>query len=828
MEIQSHKSQNLHSVKDKSSTKISKQEIILDYFHRFVQEVSKLSKTNQTVFSNIGAKLEHLISDKSAINKSALSDYLLEKSNYSDLKGDFPLIYPFGCNKSQAEAVERAFTQSLSIIQGPPGTGKTQTILNIIANLLIRNKTVAVVSNNNSATKNVQEKLASSNFHLGWLVAELGSNINQEAFFKDQPGIQLDPDWERIVPNYEQIAILEQSVKKIYQTKVEIQELEEELHRVEQNIEIFFEDESDKGTALWLWAWYNANLVNLSASKRQRLKERCINLINTQSILWKWIKRIVLQWQGIIHVDQIENNIDAILSADIYADAIEKKQNLTLALLEKRDWLVQHQADEHDFIEKSRDALFSYVWHNFNGEPDREYSLKDYRTSKSFWQRYPIVTSSTFSLHKSRPNKNFDFVIIDEASQVNLPTAAICLSCAQRAVIVGDLKQLPVIIPKNVIKPDVQIPSAFDPYKQSILSSISESLGSNAPQTILREHYRCHPDIIGFCNKRFYDNQLVVMTKRTTEKPVFTWIETSENTVQYVEGSMINARQIRITQDWLNAQGIVDRNKIGIISPYRAHANCFSGVLSDTVHRFQGRECDQIVFNTVNGEITEFNDDPHLINVAVSRAKSDFILVSPTYDEATDSNLACLVRYIRHLEPEYRQLLKSKYRSVFDVLYQNNAKVKLINKRKGESPAEALMRNLLVAMQSNPKLGSWDFVQEYPLRLLPKSLEHFNHAERRYMYNGARLDFLLFDIFDQQPIAVIEVDGASFHRPGTLQAHRDELKNKIIAKEDIPFFRFRTDTVEGQEFTKLESFLTDLYTKRNSAALNDPQTLQSI
>ena len=45
------------------------------------------------------------------------------------------------------------------MIQGPPGTGKTQTILNIIANILVQGKTVMVVSNNNSATANVLEKL---------------------------------------------------------------------------------------------------------------------------------------------------------------------------------------------------------------------------------------------------------------------------------------------------------------------------------------------------------------------------------------------------------------------------------------------------------------------------------------------------------------------------------------------------------------------------------------------------------------------------------------------------------------------------------------------
>lgn len=45
----------------------------------------------------------------------------------------------------------------ISVIQGPPGTGKTQTILNIIANILMQGKTVQIVSNNNSATENVYE-----------------------------------------------------------------------------------------------------------------------------------------------------------------------------------------------------------------------------------------------------------------------------------------------------------------------------------------------------------------------------------------------------------------------------------------------------------------------------------------------------------------------------------------------------------------------------------------------------------------------------------------------------------------------------------------------
>ena len=87
-------------------------------------------------------------------------------------------IFPFGCNNSQFKAVTNALENSLSIIQGPPGTGKTQTILNIIANLVIGRKTVLVVSNNNSAIQNVYEKLASPKCGMGFLIASLGSVEN--------------------------------------------------------------------------------------------------------------------------------------------------------------------------------------------------------------------------------------------------------------------------------------------------------------------------------------------------------------------------------------------------------------------------------------------------------------------------------------------------------------------------------------------------------------------------------------------------------------------------------------------------------------------------
>lgn len=44
----------------------------------------------------------------------------------------------------------------------------------------------------------------------------------------------------------------------------------------------------------------------------------------------------------------------------------------------------------------------------------------------------------------------YDYLIIDEASQVDVATGALALSCARNVVIVGDTKQLPNIVGRKI------------------------------------------------------------------------------------------------------------------------------------------------------------------------------------------------------------------------------------------------------------------------------------------------------------------------------------------------------------------------------------------
>lgn len=123
--------------------------------------------------------------------ESVLSGYLNRqpiKERNLEMDG---IIFPFRFNLSQKKALENALAYSVSVIEGPPGTGKTQTILNIIANLIaVHGKSVGVVSNNNEAVKNVIEKLSKGGY--GFLTAMLGKRENQEVFFANMPAAQVE------------------------------------------------------------------------------------------------------------------------------------------------------------------------------------------------------------------------------------------------------------------------------------------------------------------------------------------------------------------------------------------------------------------------------------------------------------------------------------------------------------------------------------------------------------------------------------------------------------------------------------------------------------
>ena len=110
------------------------------YFKETAAAISLVAENGINILSMQYDKIQQVSED------TVLASYLAPQKEVKAPQMPEAVIYPFGLTQSQKLAVERALSSKISIIQGPPGTGKTQTILNIIANVVRSGKTVAVAT----------------------------------------------------------------------------------------------------------------------------------------------------------------------------------------------------------------------------------------------------------------------------------------------------------------------------------------------------------------------------------------------------------------------------------------------------------------------------------------------------------------------------------------------------------------------------------------------------------------------------------------------------------------------------------------------------------
>ncbi|MDK9711133.1 AAA domain-containing protein, partial [Acidaminobacter sp.] len=205
----------------------------------------QLSQINELRLDNGEYLLKKLYDNLEFIGDDTGLAVYLNYKNMRPMASKSPfLIFPFGGNASQFEAVSNALNNQISVIQGPPGTGKTQTILNIIANLLVRGKTIQIVSNNNSATNNIFEKLSAQKYGMDFLVAQLGNSENKSDFLKNQTGHYPDlqswvSDSETLNKLCSRISLVTNELKDIYTKQERQAKLRQERKELELEIKYF-------------------------------------------------------------------------------------------------------------------------------------------------------------------------------------------------------------------------------------------------------------------------------------------------------------------------------------------------------------------------------------------------------------------------------------------------------------------------------------------------------------------------------------------------------------------------------------------------------------
>ena len=502
-----------------------------------------------------------------------------------------------------------------------------------------------------------------------------------------------------------------------------------------------------------------------------------------------------------------------------YKNKLQELQGEKLSLEDKlRNY--RFDAKMEELRTKSMKLFKAELAQRYAKNPRRAiFEKKDFRgASEAFTTEYPVILSTTYSIKGTLSTEFvYDYLIVDEASQVDLSTGVLAFSCARNIIIVGDQKQLP-----NVLTPrDIKLADAiwekhkFDERYHFTTHSMHASAAEiwhNVPSVLLREHYRCHPKIAAFFNQKFYNGELIVMTADQGEQDVLTMYRTAPG--NHARGRL-NQRQIDVIREEvlpaLQKQGYKD---IGVITPYRDQVAATANQLGSqydvaTVHKFQGREKDAIVLASVDNVIGEFVDDPNMLNVAVSRAVRSLSVVISNSKENEKTNYGDLAKYI-----EYNnfQIIDSKVFSVFDLLYKGYYAQRMQylrkHKRVSEYDSENLAYTVIEKILKIPEFSKIDCVMHSSLSTLVKDYSILTGQEARYASNPlTHIDFLLFNKMDKSPVMVIEVDGTKYHAEGSRQAERDKMKNRILEQCGIPILRIRTN--ESGESSRIIALLKD-------------------
>lgn len=789
-----------------------------DLFQYFVSIAkSRVEDSKSQDSAKIASNVLRQIESMSLSSDTALNAYCTGCNN--KFEDDASFIFPFGINESQLKAVENAFSSQVSLIEGPPGTGKTQTILNIVSNILLRGKTVAIVSNNNTAVENVYEKLEKAG--LGYLVAKLGNRKNREEFFSSPPAI----------PPREEITVLLSQ-----QLDEKVDQLKQLLHAI--NDEAKLQAEIDELTIerKHLLKWQQENKESLADQQALQTLEKYrlplkkitdlmayLTILGEKPIKLKnrlalWLSFRILRTRPFYHPDD-RNAVINYFQLRYYDKALLEKNS---ALATYNETLTKGDFDA--LLASVTESSMAYLKESLQ---QRRWSKESFEANTyrmqidSFLSRYPVIGSSTHSIINSlRPGTVIDYAIIDEASQQDIIPGILALGCARNLVVVGDRKQLPPIFTNIGLKPP---DGRYDCEKYSLLDSCLRVFEDKAPVTLLKEHYRCRPRIIQFCNQQFYDNQLIPMTKDAGEDSLQLIITSKGNHARNYRNqreldSLLHVLEHGTSYDW------DEKAKRGFIAPYNAQIGLARSELpvnfvKDTTHKFQGRECDEIVFSTVldkkksNQRNLKFVDDPCLINVAVSRAKKRFTLVTGE-DVFCSSNghIAALIRYIEYYADANCMIHRSPVVSAFDLLYHEyDVSLQELGSRLRPSDSqyksEQIVAQLLRERISLPIYQALIFHTEVALnQLVSLDASSLTSDERGFMKGRSRCDFVIYFRVGKKPLAVIEVDGSGHCDPK--QKQWDALKNSILEKGGLPLLRVKT--VESHIEEKIDKFLASL------------------
>lgn len=619
-------------------------------------------------------------------------------------------------NYEQINSLEEALNNPCTKITGPPGTGKSQVATNIIANSIFYNESILFTSRNKKAVEAIRNRTETlfENFDSDLYLTEFCHDLSHEM---KNPWYQKDINTS--INNRIKKSVNQNKKNKLQRT-LELLIYQKDILNKEDAARLAYynsksEDSLNKNTLLKLLLSED-EIIKLCDKDIETLDNSCNKLTRiTNSFIYKFIlkqkyKDIVNE--SFMNMKEILPTLFEVKYKDLAIDKIvlgvkEIINNYyiykkSLEILKEKEKFLKNSIVDKSITDKIKqyyktidECKFDGYCNNMNERllkyEENEDLLKaihslqaKYRNKDTvkviennsvekterdailfnhFLKIHPSWAVTLLSVKYTSPCLAgvFDKVIIDEAAQCDCISIIPALYRSKSAIFMGDKQQLPPILNINSernnyfwTKFNLDNLERFDYLQSSAYSVISNK------EKMLKEHFRCAPEIVEIFSSYFYSNKLRTRTeikklkfpKNCGYKCAVEWIDVKNSFNDEIEVAFNHVLKLLDNKY---------SGTIGIISPLRKVVDTIQykldalkinpeKVISKTVASFQGSECDIIIFVVAyNSEILNSkgkkwyltdNSNNYIYNVAISRAKALLLLVG---DREACRNSTCKI-----------------------------------------------------------------------------------------------------------------------------------------------------------------------------------------
>lgn len=253
--------------------------------------------------------------------------------------------------------------------------------------------------------------------------------------------------------------------------------------------------------------------------------------------------------------------------------------------------------------------------------------------------------------------QEYDLVVIDEMSMAYVPQIAFAASLGKKTVVCGDFKQLPPIAMSEHAYVNEWLKE--DLFHQAGIAGRTEKGGEHPHLFMLTRQRRMHEQIAAFTNQYIYENKVSNHPSVQTKQSIARHLPFLNEAAVLLNMKEIGAFALKdistnsrfnLFSAVLAVSYIVRAQKsgmtsIGYVTPYKAQARLVNSIIQEllpgkeilaaTVHKFQGSECDMMIFDLVDsfpqsrpGILLTDKKGDRLVNVAMTRARGKLLVMA--------------------------------------------------------------------------------------------------------------------------------------------------------------------------------------------------------